>query len=124
MRRDDAILLDLVRSARLIQAFVGDMTGEAFLADLKTQSSVLYQLLVIGEAVKRLSPEFRAQQIDVPWSLIAGMRDHLIHAYDTVDWDQVWKTVTRDVPDLLDQVERLLPRDAKGSEKLTADQTA
>lgn len=91
------------------------MSKTAFLDDLKTQSSVLYQLMVIGEAVKRLSHEFRAQHPDIPWSLIAGMRDHLIHAYDAVDWDEVWKTITRDVPDLLAQIERLLPEQPGGS---------
>jgi len=56
------------------------MGKEDFLADIKTQSSVLYQLLVVGEAVKRLSREFRAQHPEIPWSLIAGMRDQLMTA--------------------------------------------
>lgn len=109
MRRDDATLLDIARAARLIQEFIEGVTKEEFLSDPKTQSSVLYQLLVIGEAVKRLSQEFRAQRDDVPWSLIAGMRDHLIHAYDTVDWEEVWTTATRDVPHLLTSIEPSLP---------------
>lgn len=41
---------------------------------------------------------------------MAGMRDHLIHGYDLVDWDEVWRTVTRDVPDLLSKLEGLLPK--------------
>lgn len=86
------------------------MTKETFLEDIKTQSSVLYQLAVIGEAVKRLSREFRAQHPDVPWQLIAGMRDHVIHGYDVVDWDEVWKTATKDVPDLLSKIEPWLPK--------------
>jgi uncharacterized protein with HEPN domain len=62
---------------------------------------------VIGKAVKRLSPEFRLAQTQVPWASMAGMRDHLIHAYDLVDWDEVWETATRDVPGLLKQIEHL-----------------
>ena len=53
MARDDAILLDIVNAARLIQSFIQDMTKEAFLADLKSQSAVLHQVTVIGEAVRR-----------------------------------------------------------------------
>jgi uncharacterized protein with HEPN domain len=109
MRQDDATLLDIAKAARLIQEFIEGVTKEAFLDDPKTQSSVLYQLPVIGEAVKRLSQEFRAQRSDIAWSLIAGMRDHLIHAYDTVDWEEVWKTATRDIPDLLTRIEPSLP---------------
>ena len=109
MSRDNATLLDIAQAARLIITFTRGMRKEEFLGDAKTQSAVLYQLLVIGEAVKRISHEFRSQHAAIPWQLIAGMRDHLIHGYDIVDWDEVWKTATEDVPELLAQVEGLLP---------------
>jgi uncharacterized protein with HEPN domain len=64
---------------------------------------------VIGEAVKRLSPSFRERYPILPWSLMAGMRDHLIHGYDAVDLDEVWKTATRDVPEVLSKIQPLLP---------------
>jgi uncharacterized protein with HEPN domain len=35
---------------------------------------MIYQIMIIGEAVKRLSPEFRRQYPEIPWSAIAGMR--------------------------------------------------
>jgi uncharacterized protein with HEPN domain len=55
----------------------------------KTQSAVLHQLLVIGEAVKRLSQDFRRDHPEIPFALIAGMRDKLIHEYDDVDLEEV-----------------------------------
>jgi len=110
MQRDNSALLDISKAAQLTQAFMGGISKNAFMEDPKTQSSVLYQLLVIGEAVKRLSAEFREQHPAIPWSLMADMRDHLIHAYDTVDWDEVWTTVTNDIPILLTQLKPLLPQ--------------
>ncbi len=110
MRRDETTLLDIAEAARLAASFMQDLSKDAFLDDFKTQSAVLYQLIVMGEAVKRLSAEFRAQHTEIPWSLIAGMRDHLIHGYDIVDWDEVWKTATSDVAGLLTQLEPLLPK--------------
>jgi uncharacterized protein with HEPN domain len=109
MQRDSAVLLDIVQAAHLVLAFVEGMTKVAFDADLKTRSAVLHQLIVIGEAVKRLSPEFRASHMDIPWSAIAGMRDRLIHGYDIVDLEEVWKTATVDVPSLLAALEPLVP---------------
>jgi uncharacterized protein with HEPN domain len=110
MPRDDATLLDVAKAARTVVSFVDGFAKEAFLIDAKTQSAVLYQLIVIGEAVKRLSSEFRVQHREIPWPLMAGMRDHLIHGYDAVDWDEVWKTATTDVASLLSAVEPLLPK--------------
>jgi uncharacterized protein with HEPN domain len=105
--RDDIVLKDIINAAQLIAAFVEGFEKDAFIDDWKTRSAVLYQLTVIGEAVKRLSAEFRATHSQVPWALIAGIRDHLVHAYDLVDWDEVWETATRDVPGLLEKIEHL-----------------
>ena len=64
--------------------------------------------MVMGEAVRRLSPDFRASHPEIPWALVAGMRDKLTHGYDIVDLDEVWKTADADVPDLLSLLDVLL----------------
>jgi uncharacterized protein with HEPN domain len=108
--RDNATLLDIATAARLIQTFIQGMTKEALLGDLKTQSAVLHQVPVIGNAVKRLSQAFREQHPILPWSLMVGMRDHLMHGYDAVDLEEVWKTASHDVPEVLIKLEPLLPQ--------------
>jgi len=70
---------------------------------------VLHRLLVLGEATKRLSAEFRAQHANVPWRQAAGLRDVLVHDYDNVNLERVWTTATEDIPLLLDLIEPLLP---------------
>lgn len=109
MPRDETTLLDIAQAARLILVFKQGMDKAAFLKDLKTQSAILHQLLVMGEAVKRLSQDFRSHHFEIPWTPIARMRDKLIHAYDIVDFEEVWKTVNTDVPNLLTLLEPLLP---------------
>ncbi len=110
MNRDDAVLLDIARAARLTQLFIQDITREQFFVDLKTQSAVVHQLMVLGEAVKRLSLTFRDLHPILPWHLMAGMRDHLIHGYDAVDVEEVWNTVVHDIPQVLAKIEPLLPQ--------------
>jgi uncharacterized protein with HEPN domain len=110
MPRDDAVVQDIVTAALLVIDFVQGFEKSAFLEDWKTRSAVLYQLTVMGEAVKRLSDEFRAEHPQIPWRLIAGMRDRLIHGYDLIDWDEVWKTATVDIPDLLGKFEPLVKK--------------
>jgi uncharacterized protein with HEPN domain len=109
MERDRAVLLDIVRAAELVSEFKAGMDKTTFLKDTKTQSAILHQLMVMGEAVKRLSSEFRACHPQIPWALVAGMRDKLIHGYDIVDLEQVWRTAVSDVPVLLAEIRPLLP---------------
>ena len=109
MPRDDAHLLDILKAARLAIEFKGPAEKAEFLEDAKTQSAVLHQLLIIGEAVKRMSPEFRAAHPEVPWRLIAGTRDKLNHFYEGVELEEVWRMVTSDLPDLISRIEPLAP---------------
>ena len=67
MNRDDVVLVDIEKAARFVTVFVHGATKDTFLEDVKTQSSVLYQLTVMGEAVKRLSQDFRAQHSEIPY---------------------------------------------------------
>ena len=111
MSRDDTALLDIMKAAQLATQFVLGVDRTAFLEDPKTQSAVLHQLLLLGEAVKRLSEEFRAQHPAIPWRMISGMRDKLIHEYHEVDLDEVWRTVTADVPQLISTMQPFTPRE-------------
>ena len=108
-RRDPATLLDIAEALRRLQLFKSGMDRAAFLADLKTQAAILHEITLLGEAVKRLSPEFRARHPHIPWQKIAGMRDKLVHAYDEVDLDRVWEVAEQDVPQLKAWIEPLLP---------------
>lgn len=110
MNRDDVTLLQIADSGNLAVEFARGLDWDGFAADLRTQSAIIHRLLVIGEAVKRLSPSFLEAHTAIPWSAIAGMRDRLIHQYDTVDLEEVWSVVNQDVPDLLQYLEPLLPR--------------
>ena len=108
---DDASLLDLLIYGR--RAMRAAKEKEAFLHDEVAQSAVAYCISVMGEAVKRMSPEFQENHPEVKWSEIAKMRDLLVHAYHRVNWNIVWDTVTNSIPETLGLVERLVPPEKK-----------
>ncbi|HUR68762.1 MAG TPA: HepT-like ribonuclease domain-containing protein [Candidatus Thermoplasmatota archaeon] len=97
-------------ACRHILEFRADASFEAFSADLQLRSAIIHQLMIVGEAAKRVSSEYSRKHPQIPWRAIAGMRDRLIHAYDAVDLDEVWLAVERDVPRMLQDLEPLLPR--------------
>jgi uncharacterized protein with HEPN domain len=109
MKNDAALLLDMVIAARDIEEFIGEMDRERFIASALVRAAVIRQLEVIGEAVKRLSEEFRESQPAIPWSRIAGMRDRLIHGYDDIDVEIVWRVAKIETPKLLAQLGALIP---------------
>ena len=109
MSRDPASLLDMLGAARRALARLATADRSAFLADELMQDAVIRQLLVLGEAATRVSPEFRSRHREIPWRMIVGMRNWLIHAYDDVDLEIVWGTVRNDLPRLIATLEPLVP---------------
>ncbi len=111
MRHDPSILLDMARAAKLILDFSAGMDRETFRADEKTQSAIIHQFLIIGEAAKLLSDEFKSNHTEIPWRAVARMRDKLIHHYHGVDLQEVWQAAQIDIPALLDFLESFLPKE-------------
>ena len=105
--RDGLFLRHVPDAIDDIESFTAD-GRRGFLSDRKTQSAIVRQLEIIGEAVKNLSAALTGQEVAVPWRQIAGTRDRLIHAYFNVDLDAVWSMVDQDLPALRENVRRIL----------------
>ncbi len=65
-------------------------------------------LEIIGEAAARTPQEERSRYPAIPWVQVVGLRNRLIHGYDSVDLDILWQIVTRDLPPLIATVEEIL----------------
>jgi uncharacterized protein with HEPN domain len=109
MQRDVSLLADMADAARLILQFTEQMGFEQFRSDLKTQSAIIHQFLVIGEVAKLLSEDFRKSNAEIPWSAMARMRDKLIHHYRGVDLRGIWNAAQTEIPRLLAFLKRFLP---------------
>jgi uncharacterized protein with HEPN domain len=101
MKKDPLVYIDDIRdSIEAIKRYTTGLTKEDFLNSTEKQDAVYRRLELIGEAANRLPDEFRSQYHRIPWSKIIGMRNVLIHEYDSIDLDRVWETIQKDIPEL------------------------
>ncbi len=105
-RYDDQRLADILAAAQAIAAHL----GRGGLEDGLVFDAVKVRLIEIGEAVKAIDPALLAEESDIPWVDVAGMRNHLAHRYFDTAHSVVQATVTEDLPPLVAAVERLLER--------------
>ncbi len=73
------------------------------------QSAVERQLEIIGEAARRITPEFQHSHPEIPWRGIIGLRNILAHEYGEVRLDRVWQIASTRIPELVELLDRLIP---------------
>ena len=101
MKKDPLVYIDDIRdSIEAIKRYTAGLTKEDFFSSTEKQDAVYRRLEVIGEAANRLPDEFRNRYSLIPWYKIVGMRNVLIHEYDSIDLDRVWGTIQKDITKL------------------------
>ena len=107
MRDDRERLLDILEAIGNIDRRL--TTGrDAFIRDELLQVWAVHHIQIIGEAAAKFSSAFRKKHSPVLWEDIVSMRNVLIHQYFGIDMDQIWDTVTSDLPILKKQIEKIL----------------
>jgi uncharacterized protein with HEPN domain len=113
--KDDLVyaghMLDMAREAI---GLIRNKTREDFERDRALSLALTHLLQTMGEAARRVSPEFRAAHPDLPWAAIVGLRHRVVHNYMHVDLDIVWNVVTQDLAPLAAQLERFVPEKPPG----------
>lgn len=109
MWRDDAYLLDMLLAARKILKFTAETDSSGFHADEMMQHAVMRLIQLIGEAARKISDEYRESHPEIPWAGIIGMRNRLVHEYFRIIPARVWDVVQKNIPELMDQIEPLIP---------------
>ncbi|MBW1918569.1 MAG: DUF86 domain-containing protein [Deltaproteobacteria bacterium] len=104
---------DLVRLRHMLEAtqkmleFTKDRTRCSLDEDEMLTLALLRLLEILGEAAKGVSSELRQTYPQIPWKQLAGTRDRLIHGYFDVDLDIIWTIISRDLPPLLAELEKI-----------------
>ncbi|MDA1079972.1 MAG: DUF86 domain-containing protein [bacterium] len=103
-KTDSVYLSDMLEMIDKIESFLSNQSFEEFEQDDRTQFAVFHALEVIGEAANKLSNEFVENNPKFPAKEAVELRNILIHGYDLIRLDIVWKTIKENLPELKQQL--------------------
>ncbi|MBI2983269.1 MAG: DUF86 domain-containing protein, partial [Chloroflexi bacterium] len=87
MTRDQRERLDDIAEAiHRIRIVVAEATPET---EAIARDATLYNLVIVGEAVKHLDDATKEQAPEIPWRQVAGLRDLLTHEYFRIEMDTI-----------------------------------
>lgn len=96
--RRPKLLYDAIAAIDAARGFVGSASQADYDSNLLLRSGVERQLEILGEACARLAKEDATLLTQVPACRLAiGLRDRIIHGYDAVDDETVYRTVIDDL---------------------------
>ena len=104
----EARVEDILLAIEIIQKRIGGLEFSAFENDPVLSESVIYQLIVIGEAAANIPSDIKQLAPELPWRQMTDMRNIMAHAYFRVKLDIVWETARDNLPPLVDSLRQLL----------------
>ena len=107
--RDQTRFQDMLNKARRARKFLHGRTRTELETDDLLAYAVVRAIEIVGEAGTQVTAETRKQYPQLPWRNIIGMRNRIIHDYGAIDLNIVWEVVNRNLPELITQLEQILP---------------
>jgi len=92
------VLNDILNCIDHITLYTANLSFENFTSNFMVIEACLYNIQIIGEAVSQLPEDVKSNNPHIPWTLIKGMRNRLIHEYFGTDLPVVWNVITNDLP--------------------------
>lgn len=107
--RDAGKLWEMRAAAADAMEMAEGLTLERLRADKTSRYAISKAIEIIGEEAGGVSTAFRNAHPELPWPAIVGMRHRLVHDYKRISWERVWELLRTDLPDLVRQLDLLIP---------------
>ncbi len=112
INRNKLRLLHIIEACHTISHYMEGLSREDFISDPKTRDAIIYQLIIIGEAVIHTDYEI-LEKFDYPWFKVKAFRNYATHEYFNIQMWTVWDIVNIHIPELENVAKKIIDNDFK-----------
>ena len=114
-QHDDSVRLrHMLDYSRKAMAMVAGRTREELDRDEILTLALTRAVEIVGEAAARVSGATQVRYDGIPWTEIVGLRNRLVHGYNSVDLNILWDIVKHDLPELMATLKDAMEEDEGG----------
>jgi len=106
--REETQLRDILATIDEVYRALAGVKRRQFLENNILQAAIAWWIYMISDICGTLPDGFKRQHQDIQWKAIRESRNTLAHEYKSADWAKVWIYASRGLPELEDQIKRIL----------------
>ncbi len=99
--KDKGLLLQIIKRGERINNKINNLSFNCFLSNEDIKEIICFNIFQIGELANNLSDEFVKEYNKIPWKHVRGMRNRIVHGYDTIDYEIIWNTAENSIKELV-----------------------
>lgn len=93
--------------SKICLSYVEGIDYDSFVGNTMMVEACVFNLGQIGELANKIDKEFEAQHSHIPWRVLCGLRNKIVHDYDGVNLTLIWEILETDLWELKNQLEEL-----------------
>ena len=105
--RNEIIVEKLIAYSRKLMDYCAGLSYEQFAADTKLVEACVFNLSQMGELANRVDSDFASAHSEIPWRLLYGLRNRIVHDYEGVNLQLIWEIISDDIPPLVEALQKI-----------------
>jgi len=105
--RNKIIVEKILKYISKVIDYTKEIEYDDFTKNSMLVEACVFNLSQIGELANKIDQEFEESNASIPWRVMYGLRNKIVHDYEGVNLILIWDIVKEDLPELKNQLEEL-----------------
>lgn len=105
--KNKIVVEKIIKYISKILDYTKDTEYDEFIKNPILVEACVFNLSQIGELANKVDKEFEEENSSIPWRVLYGLRNKIVHDYEGVNLILIWDIVKEDLPDLHTHLEEL-----------------
>ena len=105
--KNKIIVEKILKYIQKVLSYVEGIDYDSFTKNTMLVEACVFNLGQIGELANKIDKDFEKQYSQIPWRVLYGLRNKIVHDYEGVNLTLIWEILETDLSELNNQLQEL-----------------